>query len=120
MPPAATPAINLVPSELTLKTSIGASVAIRMNVFKKDGQPFILTPYNVTAPFVSGGGMIPPVGAWTLVVEESAIHLSLAKADTLAMAPAGSITWHWTVWLDNTTAPESLLLAHGDLGLLDP
>jgi hypothetical protein len=117
--------INFIPATIQLRSAIGASVAIRLKAKYKDGTPVDLTPYAVTAPFVTDDGTAPPVPGWAVVLEgppeDSAIHLSLAGPDTEALAPADrSVTWHWVVWLANTGAPERKLFSHGDLGLLPP
>jgi len=114
--------IKLIPAEVQLTSAIGASVAIRINAYTADGQPFDLTPYTITAPFISPNGSpaVPPIEEWAMVLETSSVHLSVTREDTLALAPIGSTTWHWAVWLAHNTAPTDLLFAHGDLVLLSP
>lgn len=110
--------IILVPAEAYIQCAITASVAMKMNAMKKDGTAFDLTPYAVTAPFVSDA-FTPPVEAWTVLVEGGSVRLSLTKAETAALAPAGPVTWHWAVWLDHATLlSERLLFARGNLGLV--
>ena len=119
-----TPPINLVPNPIQLRCAFGASFAMRMHAQRPDGSAFDLSPYTITAPFiVDGGGPVPAVAGWLVAVDlaTSSVHLSLAEDDTLALAPGGkSATWHWAVWLDSGVAPERILFAHGDLGLLQP
>ena len=113
--------INFVPAAVQIRSAIGATVAIRFNAKNPDGSPFDLTPYTVSAPFVTDDGTVPPVPAWTAVIDLSSVVLSITDANTVALAPAGkSITWHWAVWLANAAAPARIMFAHGDLGLLPP
>jgi len=112
--------INLVPNEISLRCAIGASVAIRLSAYAPGGAPFILTPYDISAPFVSSNATSPPVGAWTLALEESAILMTLTETDTADLAPTGTISWHWNVWLDHKTEPQKILFCHGSLILVDP
>jgi hypothetical protein len=116
--------INSTPAAIQLRYAIGASVAIRMDASKPDGTPFDLSPYTITAPFVyDSTGTAPTVTGWLVNVDlaTSSVHLSLTEDDTAALSPRGkSVTWHWVVWLDNNTAPERIMFAHGDLGLLQP
>ena len=113
--------INLVPAAVQVRAAIGASVGLRLNAFTSDGTPFDLTPYTITAPIGSGDGATPPLAGWLVTVEGTSVLLTLSPADTVTLAPLGkSTTWHWDVWLANTTAPERLLFSHGDLGLVTP
>jgi len=113
--------INLIPAVVQLRAAIGASVSIRLDVKRKDGTPFDLSAYDITAPFVTDDSSVPPVAEWTHTVQGSSVFLTVAEADTVALAPTGkSITWHWVVWFAHSTAPERLLAAHGNLGLLPP
>jgi len=116
-----TAAINHVPTIIQLRYAIGASVAIRMTATKPDGTAFDLSPYAITAPFVPNSNSAPMPAGWLVNIDGSSVLLSLTEADTATLAPAGkSATWHWVVWLDHATAPERLMFAHGDLGLLQP
>lgn len=116
-----TMAINLVPAAVQIRVAIGASVGVRLKAIHTDGTPFDPTPYTVTAPFGAGDGVTPPIAGWTVTVEGVSILLNLSPADTALLAPAGrSTSWHWDVWLVHATAPERMLYAHGDLGLLIP
>jgi hypothetical protein len=113
--------INLVPAAVQLRVAVGASVGLRLTAVHSDGTPFDLADYTVTAPFSSHGSGPPPVAGWAAVIEATSVLLSLSAADTASLAPLNkSITWHWDVWLANQIAPERLLFAHGDLGLLTP
>lgn len=113
--------INLIPAAVKIRAAISASVAIRLKAEQSDGTPFDLTPYAVTAFFSGVGATVPPIAGWTIAREPSTIHLSLTEADTLALAPNNqSASWHWDVWLENTTAAERILFSHGDLGLITP
>ena len=113
--------INLVPAAVQIRVAIGASVGLRLKGVDADGAPFDLTPYTVTAPFSHGDGLAPPIAGWAVVVEGTAILLNVSPDDTAALAPSGrSTSWHWDVWLVHATAPERMLFAHGDLGLLIP
>lgn len=113
--------LNFVPAAVMLRAVIGASVGLRLNATNADGSDFDLSPYNVTAPFWAKHGPVPPLPGWAVTVEGASVLLTLSPTDTVTLAPTGqSITWHWDVWLTHTTAPERLLFAHGDLGLLTP
>ena len=113
--------INLVPACVIVRAVIGASVGLRLRGITADGLPFDLTPYTVAAPFSGKHGAISPLAGWAVTVEASDVLLTLSPTDTVTLATGGqSITWHWDVWLDNASAPERLLFAHGDLALLTP
>lgn len=114
-------AINLVPAAVQMRVAIGASVGLRLHATHADGTAFDLTPYTVEAPFRPGvDGNPPPLAGWAVTTEGGTdVLLTLLGADTSALAPTNkSVSWHWDVWLTNTVAPERLLFAHGDLGLL--
>jgi len=114
--------VNHVPAIVQLRYAIGASVSIRLTAENPDTTPFDLAPYVATAPIMPNGSTAPAVASWALAVElPNSVLLSLTEDDTIALGVGGkSVTWHWVVWLDNTTAPERIMLAHGDLGLLSP
>jgi hypothetical protein len=116
------PIVNHVPAIIQLRYAIGASVSIRLVAQNPDGTPFDVAPYAVTAPLTPNGSTPPPIATWAVVVElPNSILLSLTEDDTIALGASGqSVMWHWVVWLDNLTAPERIMLAHGDLGLLAP
>jgi len=113
--------INLIPAAVQVRVAIGASVGLRLRALDQTGAIFDPTPYTVTAPFSNGDAATPPIAGWTVTVEGVSILLNLSPADTALLAPAGrSTSWHWDVWLVHATAPERMLYAHGDLGLLIP
>lgn len=119
------PVINHVPTIVQLRYAIGASVSLRLDCKEPDlaGTPFDLSPYAVTAPFMPNSATTsPPIAGWAVSVElPNRIFLSLTEDDTIALGAGGkSVVWHWVVWLDHMTAPERIMVAHGDLGLLSP
>jgi hypothetical protein len=116
------PTLDFTPPSITVRTTVGASLAFSVTTKNADGSLFPLAGYVITAPFLARDGVVPPVDALTVELTDVAtITLTLTSEQTVALAAnyvQSPLVWSWATWLESET--ERIAMLRGGLMLSAP
>jgi len=105
--------LDFTPASITVRTTVGASLAFSVTAKNADGSLFPLDGYDITAPFLPRDGAVPLVAALTVVLTDIAtITLSLTSEQTQQLAAnyvQSPIAWSWAVWLESAAGRIAML-----------
>jgi len=105
--------LDFTPASITVRTTVGASLAFSVTAKNADGSLFPLDGYDITAPFLARDGVAPPVDALTVELTDVAtIKLSLTSEQTQQLAAAyvqSPLVWNWATWLESAAGRIAML-----------
>jgi hypothetical protein len=115
-----TQTLNYISASIGVRCTIGTSLSFSLGIQNRDGTPFDLAGYTLSAPIESPHveGVAPLVASFSLSVDPvtSTITLSLDGGQTrqLGAAYIGTpIPWAWYLWGENVVG--GTVLARGEL-----
>jgi hypothetical protein len=106
--------LDFTPPSITVRTTVGASLAFSVTAKNADGSLFPLAGYTITAPFLPNAeGTAPPVDAFTVELTDVAtITLTLTGEQTLQLAAGyvhSPLVWNWATWLEQDAVRIAML-----------